>query len=121
MARDNTQARSPDERVAPLRHHSRGGNVRRNTGNFTRGSQLIGHKLFMWKSGALIPVYIWLAIFIVALWIDYSATLEPNDLQLIIMRIGSWLNSFLGLNELRIINLTLERGDIRSVPVGYVP
>ena len=47
-------------RVAPLEHHSRGGNVKRHTGNFTRGSQLIGHKLFLWKSGALIPVYLWL-------------------------------------------------------------
>ncbi len=121
MARNNTQARSPDARVAPLRHHSRGGDVRRQTGNFTRGSQLIGHKLFMWKSGALIPVYIWLAILIAALWIDYSTTLGPNDVQLIIMRIGSWLNSVLGLSDLRIINLTLERGELRSVPVGSVP
>lgn len=121
MAKNSKFNHDQDVRVTPLRHHSRGGDVRRNTGNFTRGSQLIGHRLFMWKSGALIPVYIWLTVFVIALWIDYSSTLGPNDLQLIIMRIGSWLNAVVGSSELRIINLTVGDGNIRSVPIGSVP
>jgi type IV conjugative transfer system coupling protein TraD len=120
MARNNRSDTSQSKRVAPLNHHSGGGDVRRNTGNFTRGSQLIGHRLFMWKSGALIPVYIWFALFALGLWISNYRTLGPNDLQLIFMRIGAWFNSFVGLNELRMINLTVERGDIRSVPIGSV-
>lgn len=109
MAKNNCVPRNEDERVAPLRHHSRGGDVRRNNGNFTRGSQLIGHRLFMWKSGALIPVYIWFAPFVVAFWSHLYTTLGAGDLQLIILRIGASLNSLFGANELRLINLTVER------------
>src|SRR3546814_13182881 len=43
----------------PLTHHSARGQVQRNSGNFTRGSQLLTHEMLMWFSGAKLPVIVW--------------------------------------------------------------
>ena len=34
--------------AVPLTHHSARGKVQRNSGNFTRGSQLLTHEMLMW-------------------------------------------------------------------------
>ena len=105
----------------PLIHQSGGGKTPRHNGNFVRGSQLLGHRYFMLSMGARVPLYIWLAVFIALYWIDLSATLGPNDMQLILMRAGSWLNGLLSLDEMRAVNLTLRPGTTVQVPVGFVP
>lgn len=45
MARNDIRT---DGRPIPLTHHSARGKVQRNSGNFTRGSQLLTHELLMW-------------------------------------------------------------------------
>lgn len=49
MARNDIRT---DGRPIPLTHHSARGKVQRNSGNFTRGSQLLTHELLMWFTAA---------------------------------------------------------------------
>lgn len=55
-----------DGRPVTVQHHSARGEVKRNSGNFTRGSQLLSHEVLMWLSGAKMPVLMWLVIFALA-------------------------------------------------------
>jgi hypothetical protein len=60
MARNDIRT---DGRAIPLTHHSARGRVQRNSGNFTRGSQLLTHELLMWFSGAKLPILMWFFLF----------------------------------------------------------
>ncbi|WP_176400289.1 hypothetical protein [Sphingobium sp. Z007] len=48
MAREDIRSNGKN---IPLTHHSARGRVQRNSGNFTRGSQLLTHEMLMWFSG----------------------------------------------------------------------
>jgi hypothetical protein len=49
-----------DRRPIPQKHHSARGEAPRNSGNFTRGSQLLNTQVLMWLQGAKMPIYMWL-------------------------------------------------------------
>src|SRR3546814_1510973 len=70
----------------PLTHHSARGNVQRNAGNFTRGSQLITHEMMMWFSGAKLPFILWFFAFAAAWFIIMSIQLDEHGFQLVVMR-----------------------------------
>src|SRR3546814_14730511 len=44
------------------------GEATRNSGNFTRGSQLIGHQFSMWWRGARVPLFVWIGLIGAFLW-----------------------------------------------------
>jgi hypothetical protein len=52
MAREDIRSNGKN---IPLTHHSARGRVQRNSGNFTRGSQLLTHEMLMWFSGGALP------------------------------------------------------------------
>ena len=54
-------------RPGKLQHHSARGNMPRNAGDFTRGSQLITHEFMMWFASAKMPLLVWFFTFCVAL------------------------------------------------------
>ena len=84
--RNRTDIRS-DRRPIPQKHHSARGDAPRNSGNFTRGSQLLNTQVLMWTQGARIPIYMWLGVFVLAYLSILSVTLDENNIQLICMRV----------------------------------
>src|SRR3546814_12664795 len=71
----------------PLTHHSARGNVQRNAGNFTRGSQLITHEMMMWFSGAKLSFILWFFAFAAAWFIIMSIQLDEHGFQLVVMKL----------------------------------
>lgn len=110
-----------DGRHIPLEHHSARGDVPRNTGNFTRGSQLLTTQAFMWSQGARLPVIIWLLLFVVSYFIILSVTLNENNFQLICMRILSALWDWVSLDNLKQVNLRMPDNSVHRSVMGYVP
>ncbi|WP_333574079.1 type IV secretion system DNA-binding domain-containing protein [Sphingomonas sp.] len=110
-----------DGRPVTVQHHSARGDVKRNSGNFTRGSQLLSHEVLMWLSGAKMPVIMWLVLFALAYTIVLSLTLDENNIQLICMRILSTLWGWVSLDPMKQVNLLLPDGSVRQTHMGYVP
>jgi hypothetical protein len=129
MARDDpksprqqprTDIRS-DGRPIPQTHHSARGDAPRNSGNFTRGSQLLNTQVLMWLQGIKMPVYMWLGVFAIAYFTILSFTLDENNVQLICMRILSSLWDWVALDEMKQVNLRLPDNSVRHTYMGYVP
>ncbi len=110
-----------DGRPVTVQHHSARGDVKRNSGNFTRGSQLLSHEVLMWLSGAKMPVLMWLVLFALAYTIVLSITLNENNIQLICMRILSTLWGWVSLNPMKEVNLKMPDDSVRQTYMGYVP
>jgi len=110
-----------DGRPIPLKHHSARGEVPRNSGNFTRGSQLLNTQVLMWLQGAKLPFFMWLGLFAVAYFIILSLTLDENNVQLICMRMLSGVWNWVQLDQLKQINLKMPDGSIHRTIIGYVP
>ncbi len=105
----------------PLTHHSARGNVQRNAGNFTRGSQLLTHELLMWFSGARLPFIIWFFSFLAAWFIIMSIGLDEHGFQLVCMKIYSAIWGWIDLDPERRVNVTLPSGDVLRTVMGAVP
>jgi hypothetical protein len=105
MARDDPKAPRQDirndRRPIPQKHHSARGEAPRNSGNFTRGSQLLNTQVLMWLQGAKMPIYMWLGIFVIAYSTILSLTLDENNIQLITMRILAHPVCAVGLDLVR--------------------
>ncbi|WP_242121220.1 type IV secretion system DNA-binding domain-containing protein [Sphingomonas lacusdianchii] len=110
-----------DGRPIPLTHHSARGDVPRNSGNFTRGSQLLNTQVLMWLQGAKLPVFMWLIFFAIAYVIILSVTLNENNVQLICMRILSSLWDWVALDNLKAVNLRMPDNSVHRSVMGFVP
>jgi len=110
-----------DGRHIPLEHHTARGDVPRNSGNFTRGSQLLTTQVWMWSQGARLPLVMWLVLFAVSYFIILSVTLNENNVQLICMRILSALWDWVALDNLKQVNLRLPDNSVHRTVMGYVP
>ncbi|AMK26132.1 type IV secretion system DNA-binding domain-containing protein [Sphingobium sp. TKS] len=108
-------------RSIPLVHHSARGEVQRNAGNFTRGSQLITHEMMMWFSGAKLPLILWLFAFATAWSIIVSIKLDEHGFQLICMKIYAGLWNWIGLDPNKRVNVTLPDGEIVRTVMQSVP
>jgi hypothetical protein len=80
-----------DGRHNPQEHHSSRGELPRNSGNFTRGSQLLNTQVLIWLKGTKLPILMWLGVFALAYVIILSITLDENNVQLICMRVMAGL------------------------------
>ncbi|AXB80120.1 type IV secretion system DNA-binding domain-containing protein [Novosphingobium sp. P6W] len=110
-----------DGRHIPLEHHTARGDVPRNSGNFTRGSQLLTTQVWMWSQGARLPLVMWLVLFALSYFIILSVTLNENNVQLICMRILSALWDWVALDNLKQVNLRLPDNSVHRTVMGYVP
>lgn len=106
---------------ATIEHHSARGEVTRNAGNFTRGSQLVTHEFWMWLAGIKIPLTIWTIVFAAALTITLAMTMSTHESQLVMMRAWSSIWGLMLLDPEKIIHLTLPNGLIRPMPMEAVP
>ena len=125
MARDDprkprTDIRN-DRRHIPQEHHSSRGDAPRNSGNFTRGSQLLNTQVLMWLQGAKLPIIMWLILFAIAYVTILSLTLDENNVQLICMRVLSGVWSWVALDNLKQVDLRMPDGSLHRTIIGYVP
>jgi type IV conjugative transfer system coupling protein TraD len=110
-----------NKRPIPQEHHSSRGNAPRNSGNFTRGSQLLTTQILMWLQGIKMPAYMWLGVFVIACSTILAITLDENNIQLIAMRILSGIWEWISFDELKRINLRMPDDSVRHTYMGYVP
>ncbi|UZW57895.1 type IV secretion system DNA-binding domain-containing protein (plasmid) [Sphingobium sp. JS3065] len=110
-----------DGRPIPLTHHSARGRVQRNSGNFTRGSQLLTHEMLMWFSGAKLPLLLWFFAFLIAWSIIVSIKLDEHGFQLVCMKIYSALWNWVDLDPNKRVNVTLPNGEIMRTVMKAVP
>lgn len=111
---------SDQARPGQLKHHSARGNMPRNAGNFTRGSQLITHEFLMWFSSAKMPLLVWFFTFLIALSIVLALLLHEHEVQMILMRIYAEGWSFMEFSPRKILNLTLPSGRVIPAPVSMI-
>ncbi|MGE8135620.1 type IV secretion system DNA-binding domain-containing protein [Novosphingobium subterraneum] len=107
-------------RPGKLQHHSARGNMPRNAGDFTRGSQLITHEFMMWFASAKMPLLVWFFTFCIALSIVLALLLESQEIQMILMRVYASGWTFMEFSHAKILNLTLPSGEVVQAPVGMV-
>lgn len=105
----------------PLKHHSSRGDPPRNSGNFTRGGQLVAHEWLMFIGAAKIPFLIWLAVVVVVYWIMMSAVMGEHEIQLVTWRIGSWVWTSMDFSPFKPMNIVLADDSTRRVSMGYIP
>jgi hypothetical protein len=105
----------------PLSHHSARGEVQRNSGNFTRGSQLLSHELMMWLSGAKMPVIFWFFVFLSCWFGIMSVKLDEHGFQLICMKVYAELWDWVDLDPMKRVNVTLASGKIVRTMMSAVP
>jgi type IV conjugative transfer system coupling protein TraD len=103
-----------------VRHHSARGTVQRNSGNFTRGSQLLTHEVLMWTSGAKIPFIVWLFCFAAAYSFILVVTLREHEIELIGMKLYSLFWDFMEFDPMKRVNVTLPDGSIRAIVMAQV-
>ncbi|RIA46233.1 type IV conjugative transfer system coupling protein TraD [Hephaestia caeni] len=103
-----------------VRHHSARGTVQRNSGNFTRGSQLLTHEVLMWTSGAKIPIIVWLFCFAAVYTIILTVTLREHEIELIGMKLYSFFWTFMEFDPMKRVNVTLPDGSIRAIVMAQV-
>lgn len=103
-----------------VQHHSARGTVQRNSGAFTRGSQLLTHEVLMWTSGAKIPIIVWLFCFAAAYSFILVVTLREHEIELIGMKLYSLLWDFMEFDPMKRVNVTLPDGSIRPIVMAQV-
>ncbi len=96
------------------------GEANRNSGNFTRGSQLIGHQFSMWWRGARVPLFIWFGLLAVFLWLKLALILDDYEFQMLGTKALAATWDFIGLDEMKRANVTLRDGSIYQTYMGYV-
>ena len=104
-----------------LKHHSSRGHIQRNSGDFTRGSQLVSHQFRMWYAGVRIPLMVWFGTFITALSLTLWIMMEQFENQLVLMKLWSDFWTMMGFDGQRIVNLTMPNGSLRSMPMELIP
>ncbi|MFN2954692.1 hypothetical protein, partial [Escherichia coli] len=81
-----------------LTHDSARGKVKRNAGNFTRGSQLFHHQILMTWAGVRIPLYTWAGTTLCLLSLLVAITFKDPEVNLVLMRVLAEFWNWVGLN-----------------------
>jgi len=102
-------------------HHSARGEVNRNSGHFTRGSQLLVHQFLMMFSGIKIPFTIWFATFCIIAFVMIQIMMGSHQNNMVIMKLFAGLWEWLGFNQDKLANLTLADGSIEQMLMLDLP
>ncbi len=110
-----------DRRPVAVVHQSARGEVVRNVGAFTRGSQLIRLRYMMMMEGLRWPIIAALASFTLFLVLLLAFLMREHEVQLVEMRIfaGAW--SLVDLDPSHMVNLTLTDNTLVPMAIGNVP
>jgi type IV conjugative transfer system coupling protein TraD len=96
-------------------------NLLRNESNFTRGSQLVTADWRMTWQGIKVPIYIFLASFVLLFSISLNIKMADKETMLVIMKIYSISWTGLGFDPAKLIHLTLPSDRIMAIPIKQVP
>ena len=110
-----------DRRPIVVEHESARGEVVRNVGAFTRGSQLIRLRYMMFMEGARWPIVSALLGFVGILVILLALLMREHEVQLVEMHLFSSLWTLVDLDPSRMVNLTLPDETLVPVQIGDVP
>ena len=110
-----------DRSAVTIDHATARGKVLRNTGDFTRGSQLIGHQFFMFVAGAKVPFILWLVIFVALYWVMLTAVMGESEIQLCAWKLYALVWGWLDLDPLKPMNIKMPGGGYRMTSMGYIP
>lgn len=109
------------KKAATLTHASARGKVKRNAGNFTRGSQLFHHEILMTWAGIRMPLYVWVGTAVLLLCILISLTFKNHEVQLVLMKLYAEAWGWVQLNPNKPVNLTLPSGQMVQGTMSMVP
>lgn len=112
------------KKAATLTHDSKRGHIKRNAGNFTRGSQLFNHELKMIWAAVRMPLFTWFWTAIAIVSILGLLTFHEHEFQLVMMKVLGELWAWIGLNPGKMANLTLPNGEVvqgRMIMIPYHP
>ena len=109
------------KKAATLTHASARGKVKRNAGNFTRGSQLFHHEILMTWAGIRMPLYVWVGTAVLLLCVLVSLTFKNHEVQLVLMKLYAEAWGWVQLNPNKPVNLTLPSGQMVQGTMSMVP
>src|SRR3546814_13903334 len=75
------------------------GEANQNSGNFTRGSQLIGHQFSMWWRGARVPLLVWIGLLLGFAWLKLTLILDDYEFQMLGTKALAAFWNFVGFDE----------------------
>ncbi|MFW2449107.1 type IV secretion system DNA-binding domain-containing protein [Qipengyuania profunda] len=110
-----------NKQAITLTHASARGKVKRNAGNFTRGSQLFHHEILMTWAGIRIPLYTWIGTTVLLLFVLGYFTFKNHEVHLVLMKLLSSVWGWMSLDPMKAINLTLPSGQIVQGTMAMVP
>ena len=114
---ENRRDRRPD----PVQPQSARGEIVRNFGSFTRGSQLVRLRYMMLLEGLRWPALAALASFAVILILLLTFLMQEHEIQLVEMRIFAWFWHVVDLDPSHMVNLTLPDDTTAPTTIGDVP
>jgi hypothetical protein len=110
-----------DRRPVAVEHESARGEIVRNVGAFTRGSQLIRLRYMMMMEGLRWPILAAVLSFSLLLGPALALLMREHEVQLVEMRIFADLWDLVDLDPGHSVNLTLPDDSIVPMTIGDVP
>ncbi|MDE2563030.1 MAG: type IV secretion system DNA-binding domain-containing protein [Sphingomonadales bacterium] len=110
-----------DRRPVAVEHQSARGEVVRNVGAFTRGSQLIRLRYMMMMEGLRWPILATLVSFSLFVALLLFVLMHEHEVQLVEMRLFADFWSLVDLDTGHIVNLTLPDSTVLPIAIGDVP
>lgn len=110
-----------DRRPVAVEHESARGEIVRNVGAFTRGSQLIRLRYMMMMEGLRWPILAAVLSFSLLLILLLALLMREHEVQLVEMRIFADLWDLVDLDPGHSVNLTLPNDSVVPMTIGDVP
>jgi type IV conjugative transfer system coupling protein TraD len=109
-----------DRRRIDHRHRTKRGDVYRNSGDFSRGANLINHQVNLWLGGVKWPIYLFLGLAFVLFYVMRYVWMTPFDIRLIFTKWMYDIYMLAGLDPLKPYDLVIEGSNIRRITVGTI-
>ncbi|MEW4468482.1 type IV secretion system DNA-binding domain-containing protein [Parasphingorhabdus sp. JC815] len=94
--------------------------MKRNLLNFTRGSQLLGHFIYMFAAGLKGPVIIAAIVTLGLCWWNVASALDDHQLYLVWMHLYASLYAFMEFDPVKLVNLKLATGGDAQLPMSVI-
>jgi type IV conjugative transfer system coupling protein TraD len=103
-----------------MKHDSARGSVKRNSGSFTRGSNLISHQVLMFLGGAKWPFYIFAGLFLAFFVVLRYVEMNSYDLRLVFTKWMYDIALFGGLDPMKPYDIITDHGTYYPATVGTI-
>lgn len=110
-----------DGRAVDLAHESARGEIVRNVGAFTRGSQLIRLRYMMMMEGLRWPILAALSSFTIILVLLLAVLMREHEVQLVEIHLFANFWDLVDFDPTHVVNLTLPNDSIVPISIGDVP